>query len=123
MKLLYVTLNEEDLDNLRECIEKNHAFISSFIIKESINDRKLAVSLEENLEELLCCLNQVYDSGLVELKRQVGMCYQTWVSLKDTFPTAAKAVYREYLKLKCDLLHYEFQKLDERIEEMELESF
>ena len=74
---------------------------TSTAINMHVHNDELATVLEEKFREIQYYLNRAYNPELVELKQQARVYYQKWLRLKGREPETAKAVYIEYLKLKC----------------------
>ena len=109
----------EDMNKLRQCIEKNIGLFS-WLINRYVRDNEEVIFADESLNEIMNYLYQAYDPKLAELKQQAGCRYQQWLILKDIDSIQAEAVYLKYLKLKASAIHLEYQKLKKRIKEIEL---
>ena len=90
------------MDELAHCIDKNISLISTAITMYFPNEKHGAI-IEEKLSEIQYYLNKAYNGELLELKRQVKIHYQKWLSLKDSDKNTANAVYLEYMQLKCKI--------------------
>jgi len=95
-----IMVNKEYMDDLVANTQENVSFITT-AVNFHIHEDELVSVIEGKLNEILFYINRAYNPELVELKRQSRIYYQKWLNLKNTDENTAKAVYLEYMKLKC----------------------
>ncbi len=99
MKIL---LNKDSMDELYQCVEENIDLMGT-AIHMHIFDDSLINFFEYKLNAILYCMKRAYNLELIELKKSARLHYQKWISLKNSEPVTANAVYLEYLQIKSKI--------------------